>query len=223
MTWFLWIAIVLLAVVLVWSLVRYRALRRRLEEYSARVRRAADGSAPASGLPADVAGLEQISNAVVALSAAFDFQLSTLESERARLAAVLDQMTDAVLIADPEGRVQYANPAAERLSGGQAIGRSISEVLRHHRLIQAWQRSQESGEVTGEWHLEAHLFAGDWMFEAQFRRVECDSRRATASVFDFTSDRALSKVRNAVCTERTRVSSVRLYSASAWSLANLDF
>jgi len=147
MSWFLWVAIALLAATLVWSLLRHRALRRRLEQYSAAVRRAADGNAPVSGLPSDVAGLEDISNAVAALNAASDFQLSTLESERARLAAVLDQMTDAVLIADPEGRVQFANPAAERFGRGQAIGRSISEVLRHHQLIQAWQRSQESGEM----------------------------------------------------------------------------
>ena len=31
------------------------------------------------------------------------------------------------------GRIQFANPAAERLSRGVVIGRSISEVLRHHR------------------------------------------------------------------------------------------
>src|SRR5512143_2854343 len=102
MNWYLVIAILLLLTALAWLLVRYGILRRALRDYGARVRRAADGSAAVSGLPSDVAGLEDLSNAVAALGAAFDFQLLTLESERARLAAVLDQMTDAVLIADPE-------------------------------------------------------------------------------------------------------------------------
>ena len=76
-----------------------------------------------------------------------NFNSPRLNLERARLAAVLEQMTDAVLIADPQGRVQFANPAAERFSRAGPIGRSITEVLRHHQLIHAWQRCQESGEV----------------------------------------------------------------------------
>lgn len=145
-----WLAILLVGAVLAWSVVRHWRLERRLEEYATDLRRAAGGTAPLSGLPSDVRGLESVSNAVAALNAAFEFQLSTLDSEKARLAAVLEQMTDSVLIADPEGRVQFANPAAERLSRGVAIGRSISEVLRHHQLIQAWQRSQETGELQVE-------------------------------------------------------------------------
>ena len=47
--------------------------------------------------------------------AIFNLQLSTLNSERARLAAVLDQMTDGVLIVDSQGRIQFANPASKKL------------------------------------------------------------------------------------------------------------
>jgi two-component system, OmpR family, phosphate regulon sensor histidine kinase PhoR len=42
-------------------------------------------------------------------------QIDALTSERAKLSAVLNQMTDGVLIADPEGHVQLLNPAAERM------------------------------------------------------------------------------------------------------------
>jgi two-component system phosphate regulon sensor histidine kinase PhoR len=147
MDWFYWIVIIALVAALIWLALRYTALRRKLSGYTAAVRQAAGGTAPAPALPADVAGLEGLSNAVIALNSTFDFQLSNLESERARLAAVLDQMTDAVLIADPQGRIQYANPAAERLAPVAPIGHTIIEVLRHHQLVQAWQRSQEGGDM----------------------------------------------------------------------------
>ena len=139
--------LVLVAAFFAW---RYQQLRQTLDEYARRVRRAAEGDSPLSALPADVENLENISNAVLALNSAFDFQLTTLDAERARLAAVLDQMTDGVLIVDPEARIQLANPAAERLFGENPLGRSVTETLRHHQLIQAWQRSQESGELQSE-------------------------------------------------------------------------
>jgi two-component system phosphate regulon sensor histidine kinase PhoR len=138
---------VLVAAFFAW---RYQQLRQTLDVYARRVRRAAEGDSPLSALPADVQNLESVSNAVLALNSAFDFQLTTLDAERARLAAVLDQMTDGVLIVDPEARIQLANPAAERLFGENPLGRSVTETLRHHQLIQAWQRSQESGELQSE-------------------------------------------------------------------------
>ncbi len=77
-------------------------------------------------------------------------QLSNIDANRARLAAVLDQMTDAVLIASAEARIQFANPAAEKLFGTGLVDRSVTEVLRNHQLIQAWQRSQELDEMQVE-------------------------------------------------------------------------
>lgn len=147
MNWLFWTAILVLAAALLWLARQHMEMRRAVEEYARAIRRAAAGTAAVSALPRDVPGLEALSNAVAALNSAFDFQVSTLESEHARLAAVLEQMTDGVLIADPEGRVEFANPAAERLTGRQPGGRSIPEVLRHHQLIEAWRRSQESGEL----------------------------------------------------------------------------
>jgi two-component system phosphate regulon sensor histidine kinase PhoR len=150
MNWLPILALLILAAALIGLAYRYAVLRRRLRDYAQAVHRAGGGGAPVSALGADVPGLEDLSNAVVALRQGFDFQLSALEAERARLAAVLEQMTDAVLIADEQGRVQFANPAARRLSDGSAVGRSIIEVLRHHRLVDAWQRSRATGEMQVE-------------------------------------------------------------------------
>ena len=80
-----------------------------------------------------------------------NLQLSTSNSERARLATVLDQMTDGVLIVDSQGRIQFANPAAQKLfESANPINRTITEVVRHHQLVEAWRHSQHTGELQTE-------------------------------------------------------------------------
>jgi two-component system phosphate regulon sensor histidine kinase PhoR len=132
-----------------WYAARYYGLRRRLMHTARQVHSLAD-EPNAPGAPADTRGLEELASAVSSLIARFNFRLSALDAERARLAAVLDQMTDGVLIANAVGRVQFANPAAARLFDENPNGRSVTETLRHHQLIQAWQRSQETGELQVE-------------------------------------------------------------------------
>lgn len=76
-------------------------------------------------------------------------QFTALETERSKLAAVLQEMTDGVLIADAEGQVQLMNPAAERLFRVQvtaAIGKSLAGVVRQHQIIEIWRQCLESGQ-----------------------------------------------------------------------------
>ena len=81
----------------------------------------------------------------------FNARLSTLDAERSRLATVLDQMTDGVLIADAQGIIQFANPAAGRLfQTSQPVNRSIAEVVRHHQLVEAWRRCQQTRQMQSE-------------------------------------------------------------------------
>jgi two-component system phosphate regulon sensor histidine kinase PhoR len=64
---------------------------------------------------------------------------------------VLEQMTDGVLIADALGTVQFANPAVERLfDTSRPVGRTVAEVIRHHQLVEAWRRCQQSGGTQTE-------------------------------------------------------------------------
>ena len=130
---------------------RYRDLQRRLANLSRIVRQTADGDWPVLNLPENERRLEELSNAVRNLALAQQSQLAELEDERVRLADVLDQMTDGVLIVDPEGRVGLANPASRRLFNVKnPVGRSVTEVLRHHQLVETWQRCCETGEVQNE-------------------------------------------------------------------------
>lgn len=76
-------------------------------------------------------------------------QIEALETERSKMAAVLGEMTDGVLIVDEAGQVQLINPAAEgmfEIDHSQALGRSLVEVLRHHQMVELWRRCQETGE-----------------------------------------------------------------------------
>ncbi len=82
--------------------------------------------------------------------AALRERLVAANTERGRLAAILDQLADAVIIADAEGRVRFANPAAEQLCGLPLVGRSVVEALRHHQLVDAWRRCRDTGQPQTE-------------------------------------------------------------------------
>jgi two-component system phosphate regulon sensor histidine kinase PhoR len=151
MNWFWLILSVLLTAAVIGLAWRYAALKRGLREYSGTIRTIAEGGKPISELPEDIAGLEELSNAVKTLALTLSVRTSVVDAERARLATVLDQMTDGVLIADAAGRVQFANPAVDRLfETKDVIGRTVAEVLRQHQLIEAWQRCQQTGEIQTE-------------------------------------------------------------------------
>ena len=72
-------------------------------------------------------------------------RLDTLSQDYRRFAAVIEHMADGVLIIDRAGDVLLINPAACRLlntNEGDALGRSFAAVVRHHALIELWQRGR---------------------------------------------------------------------------------
>ena len=126
-----------------WYAWRYYKLRREIDEYARRARELHTDT--------EVEELQNLSSALTTMIAAFDLRHSTLESERARLATVLDQITDGVLIADPQGIIQFANPAAGRLfQAANVVNRSITEVIRNHQLVEAWRRCQQTRQLQSE-------------------------------------------------------------------------
>ncbi len=95
--------------------------------------------------------LESLSRLVRQLLAEDADNLSRAASERDRLAAVLDQLADGVLLANSSGEIQYSNPAAGRLfQVPNAVDRTITEVLRDHRLVDAWRLSVNTGGLHSE-------------------------------------------------------------------------
>jgi two-component system phosphate regulon sensor histidine kinase PhoR len=149
--WILGILLIILFASAVWLGWRNFRLRHRLDTFTRAIRRTAENGISLTDLPEDQKGLEDLSNAIKTLAMAEQKRTSNLENERARLAAVLEQMTDGVLIADIEGRVKFSNPAAERLfEAPDANEYTVAEVLRQHQLVEAWQRSRETGEPQEE-------------------------------------------------------------------------
>jgi two-component system phosphate regulon sensor histidine kinase PhoR len=139
------VALGILLLLVAWLAWDYVCLRRAVRDYAESLRQGAPGSASSFGR------LEAVSAAVRSIAADFERQLAGVTTERNRLSAVLDQMTDGVLIADAEGRVQFCNPAARRiLDKPDPLDRSVTEVLRHHQLVEAWQRSRRMGSLQSE-------------------------------------------------------------------------
>lgn len=72
-------------------------------------------------------------------------EIMALNAENQQVRTVLTNMTDGVLITNTQGLLRLINPAAERLfdmPAESAIGRSFAEVVRHHQLIELWQKGQ---------------------------------------------------------------------------------
>lgn len=150
-TWLLGILASLLFITVIIMGWRSWRLRRRLREYSALIRRSADIGFPFPDIKPDFPGLENLSNAIKLLVDAFSSKYSNVETDRALLASILDQMTDGVIIANSDGGVSYVNPAAERIFDVKsAVGRRVAEVLRHYQLVEAWKLCLESREAQDE-------------------------------------------------------------------------
>lgn len=76
-------------------------------------------------------------------------QISALGAERSQREAVLEHMTDGVLIVDSNGFVHLANPAALRIFQTSFIGQheiSLIEIVRHHQFVELWRRCVQTGE-----------------------------------------------------------------------------
>lgn len=77
-------------------------------------------------------------------------QIQALEAERKKMAGVLSEMTDGVIIVDELGAVQMINPAALNMFGGSGSdteGHSLAEVVRNHQLVELWRLSESTGET----------------------------------------------------------------------------
>lgn len=123
-------------------------LRRPAVEMTAVVRRAAAGDESARVLSARRDEVGELARALGDLIAAGRDRIDDLTEDYRRLATVIDHMADGVIITDEPGNVLLINPAACRLletTGSAALGRPFAAVVRHHALIELWQRGRREG------------------------------------------------------------------------------
>ncbi|NWF63587.1 MAG: PAS domain-containing protein [Chloroflexi bacterium] len=136
--------VVIFILLSVWFAWRYFELKKRLNQYARFIASKTDP-------PKTFKDFETTHAAVSSLQNAFSAERAALNAENARLATVLAQLTDGVIIADAEGRVQLANPAAHGIFGiHNATHQSVAQVVRNHRLIEAWRRGQQTRQIVVE-------------------------------------------------------------------------
>ncbi len=137
------LAILLTFLIANWTTLPVRKLSHALDKL---------GNIPKSNFPGTTEQDEitRLNTAFLSMSAQLQSQIDELTGERTKLAAVLNNMADGILIANEDGTVELINPAAERMfktTAAEALGRTLVEVIRHHQLVDLWQRCKETGEV----------------------------------------------------------------------------
>jgi two-component system phosphate regulon sensor histidine kinase PhoR len=91
----------------------------------------------------------ELTVAIDAMARQLQNQFEVLQAERSRFAAILDQMTDGVVIVNKLGIVELINPAAIKLFeiDGEKTGETISAVLRRYEPVELWEKCQTTGET----------------------------------------------------------------------------
>ena len=145
--------------------------------------------------PDDVVMLETLTAQVaIAMQNAQFFH--ALSDQRERLNAILNSVTNAVLVADEDGRLLLVNPAARRLLNlsEQAIGRKLESGDLGSGLEPYFTKPIPAGEtLTGELEMEDEL-----SFQVVATPVVVDGKRAGRAVLlqDITHFRALSQLKD---------------------------
>jgi len=135
------VAAALAAFVLSWLVAR--AITRPIEQMADAAQREPDVELP------EVRGPEEIQRLAGALRRAgrqVREERQATQAERDHLATLIDELADAIFIADAEDRVQLANAAARASVGGDVVGRRLVEVIRDHEALEAIERARYGKE-----------------------------------------------------------------------------
>lgn len=120
-----------------------------LKKLTRDVHHMAEGRSIEISPPSRLDEIGQLQQAFQVMTNALNDQIEELRAERSKLEAVLANMTDGIIIVDPDGMVQLINSAAAKLfktDEEKALGKSLIEVVRHHQLVEMWRKSAETGK-----------------------------------------------------------------------------
>ncbi len=146
------IAVTLAAAALVLLLALWIARRtaRPIEQLTGVAGRMAGGDFSARAVATTRDEVGRLTAAFNHMAEELDDKVARLTRERSRMEAILENLADGVIIADPRGQVRLINPAAIRLlktSEQTARGASFAQVVRHHQIIDLWQSCRSSGQM----------------------------------------------------------------------------
>jgi two-component system phosphate regulon sensor histidine kinase PhoR len=92
----------------------------------------------------------QLALALDSMAGQLRTRFEALQAEQAKLATVLSQMTDGVLLVDNQGIVVLANAAAQAMFGLQAetsLEMPLIRLSKAHQIVDLWKECVRSGEI----------------------------------------------------------------------------
>jgi two-component system phosphate regulon sensor histidine kinase PhoR len=95
----------------------------------------------------------QLNQAFNQMASQINMQFSELTAERVKLAAVLSNMNDGIMIVDQDGIIRLINPACLRIfdfSDDIPTGIPLVEVARSHQIHELWMKCQKTGQQTSQ-------------------------------------------------------------------------
>ncbi|MBU3058678.1 ATP-binding protein [Pseudomonas indica] len=137
-----------------------------------------------------------------ALSLFKQTNVEALSSGQRRLQAVLDSIDDGLLIIDRQGRLEHANPVAQRQLGwtSEHIGQSLGAALDHAELDEAVQQVLNNQPLEKPLQdLEIQVDGDTRLLNWRLSTVGHDDGRVMGAVMvlrDVTEQRAFERVRN---------------------------
>ncbi|NNN06262.1 MAG: HAMP domain-containing protein, partial [Elusimicrobia bacterium] len=194
----LWTTLAALAAALLAAAALARSVSRPVAEMADAARRMAAGdyASRVRELGGDELGV--LGATLNELAARVQATVGELSRDKAQLAAVLDQMTEAVVAVDAAGAVLVVNPALSRLLGVDAEaarGRRYIETLRHNGIVGLLGAVLREAKPRAQ---EVRLFAPEELtFDAHAAPLTQDGRAAGALLVlhDITRLRRLEQVR----------------------------
>jgi two-component system phosphate regulon sensor histidine kinase PhoR len=173
----LWTTAVALLAALAASAALARGVARPIAEMAEAARRIASGDYAVRVRGAGDDELGFLGATLDDLAARVQDTVGELSRDKAQLAAVLDQMTEAVVAVDAAGAVLVVNPALSRLLGvdpAAALGRRYIETLRHNGIVQLIGAVLRDGQPVAQ---EIRLFAPEELvFDAHAAPLVQDGR-----------------------------------------------
>ncbi|HEX4048274.1 MAG TPA: ATP-binding protein [Elusimicrobiota bacterium] len=186
-----------LALALLLSLWLTRALSRPITEMSRTARRLARGDYGARVSPASADEIGEFGLTLNKLAETVQSHVDALSSEKSRLAAILENMVEAVIAVDGDGAVIAANPAMRALLDApeeRLLGASFRDALAEGPLSRLLERTLADGRARNEEISPAR--SSESTFEAHAAALPRAGRRAGALLVlhDVTRVRRLERV-----------------------------
>jgi two-component system phosphate regulon sensor histidine kinase PhoR len=185
-----------IALVVAWWVTR--RFSRPIAALTAAARAAADGAPLLAPLHSSDDELGELARSLERMSGRQQERLRDLESERAKLAVVLDGLAEGVLAVDAQERLLHCNAAARRmleLPPSEGLLRPLVELVRTPELVAALRLEGGEIDVDGARSREVRHRAEERERVLLVRAARLPSGGAVAALLDVTELRRLETVR----------------------------